>query len=107
MNSFFLPEKIVNMLALRAKEFLLWTNVGMDYSTSHATSSYVKSYFNDIKTRILKTGSMRVDKFLIKHAYDIQDTALLFSSGMINFNAKQYVHNTDPMQKEKESKIVS
>jgi len=104
LNPFFLPE-FVNMLALRAKEFPLWTNVGIDYGTSHATSSYVESYFNDIKTRILKTGSMRVDKFLIKHAHDIQGATLLFSSGMINFNAKRYVQNTDPIEKEKESKI--
>lgn len=101
MNPFFLPE-FVNILSQRVKEFPLWTSVGMDCST-HATSSYVEGYFNDIKTRILKTGPMRVDKFLIKHANDIHGTTLLFSSSMINF-ATRNVHNTDLMKKE-ESKV--
>lgn len=47
LNPLFLPE-FVNILSLRVKEFPLWISVGMDCST-HATSSYVKSYFTDIK----------------------------------------------------------
>jgi len=103
LNPFFLP-KFVNILLQRVQEFPLWTSVGMECS-AHATSSYVESYFNDIKTRILKTGPLRVDKFLIKHVNDIQGATLLFSSSMINFNVKRYVHNTDLMKKE-ESKII-
>ncbi|CAL1672429.1 unnamed protein product [Lasius platythorax] len=98
LNPLFLP-KFVNILSQRVKEFPLWTSVGMDCST-HATSSYVEGYFNDIKTRILKTGPMRVDKFLIKHANDIHGATLLFSSSMINFKATRNVHNTDLMMKE-------
>lgn len=103
LNSFFLPE-FVNIFLQRVKEFPLWTSVGMECS-AHATSSYVERYFNDIKTRILKTGPLRVDKFLIKHVNDIQGATLLFSSNMINFNVKRYVHNTDLMKKE-ENKII-
>ncbi|CAL1677454.1 unnamed protein product [Lasius platythorax] len=77
LNPFFLPE-FVNMLSLCAKEFPLWTSVGMDYSTPHATSSHIENYFNDIKTRILKTGPTRVNKFLIKYAHNIHGATLLF-----------------------------
>jgi len=38
LNPFYLPE-FIDMLSVRAKEFPLWTNVGMDYNISHATSS--------------------------------------------------------------------
>lgn len=77
----------------------------MDCNTSHATSSYIESYFNDIKSRVLKTRSLRVDKFLIKHAHDIHGATLLFSSHIINFNAKQYTHDNSPIEQEKETKI--
>lgn len=106
LNPFFLP-KFIDILLLRAKEFPLWTSVGMD-CTSHATSSYVEGYFNDIKTRILKTGPMRVDKFLIKHAHDIHGATLLFSSSMINFNIERCVQKTgdgSPLIKEEKIKI--
>lgn len=104
LNPFFLPE-FVNMLSSRAKEFPSWTNVGMDFGTAHATSSYVESYFNDIKTRVLKKGSMRTDKFLIMHARDIHGATLLFSSRMINFNAERYAQSAAPIEKERESKM--
>jgi len=45
LNPFYLPE-FIDMLSVRAKEFSLWTNVGMDYNISHATSSYMEGYFN-------------------------------------------------------------
>lgn len=104
LNPFFLPE-FVNMLSSRAKEFPLWTSVGMDYTTSHATSSHVEGYFNDIKTRVLKTGPIRVDKFIIKHVRDIHGATLLFSSRMINFNAERYAQNTALTEKERENKM--
>lgn len=66
------------MLLLRAKEFPLWTNIGMTYNISHATSSYVEGYFNDIKTPVLQIRPLRVDKFLIKHAQDNSMVQLCF-----------------------------
>ncbi|KMQ86378.1 kda protein in nof-fb transposable element [Lasius niger] len=104
LNPFFLSE-FVNMLSSRAKEFSLWISVGMDYRTPHATSSYVEGYFNDIKTRVLKTRPMRVDKFIIKHVRDIQGATLLFSSHMINFNAERYAQSAAPKEKERESNM--
>lgn len=101
LNPFFLPE-FIDMLSLRAKEFPLWTRVGMDYDTPHATSSYVEGYFNDIKTRVLKTGPMRVGKFLITHARDIHGATLLFSSAMTNYNAKRCAQSPGSMEEKKE-----
>lgn len=92
LNPFYLPE-FVKLLSSRAKEFPLWTSVGMACGTPHATSSYVEGYFNDIKTRVLKNTNrpLRVDKFLIMQARDIAGATSLFSSKMINFNAEQCV----------------
>ncbi|XP_077264226.1 uncharacterized protein LOC143898533 isoform X2 [Temnothorax americanus] len=92
LNPFYLPE-FVKLLSSRAKEFPLWTSVGMACGTSHATSSYVEGYFNDIKTRVLENTNrpLRVDKFLIMQARDIAGATSPFSSKMINFNAKQCI----------------
>lgn len=46
------------------------------YGTAHANSNYVKDYFN-IKTRVLKIGAMRVDKFIV-NMRDIHGAILFF-----------------------------
>jgi len=65
----------------------------------HTQLQVVEGYFNDIKTR-LQVRPMRVDKFLMKHAQDIHGATLLFSSRMINFNAKRCELTANLMENE-------
>lgn len=54
LNAFYLSDLVEHLTGM-AKEFPLWTNVGMPRNFQRATSTYVEGYFNDLKTRTLIT----------------------------------------------------
>lgn len=84
-NAFYLPDFIQN-LSLLSKEFPLWISAALPYYASHASSSYVEGYFNDLKTRVLikPKPPMRVDYFIRQHILDILGATPIFCSNIQN-----------------------
>lgn len=95
LNAFYLPDLVEHLTI--AKEFPLWTNVGMSRNVQRATSSYVEGYFNDLKTRIFKhlTLPISVNKFIREHIRDIGGTNCILSGKIIQYNNDR-LHNTIP-----------
>lgn len=87
VNAFYLPD-FIDQFARVAKEFPLWTAVGMPQNTKRTISSYVEGYFNDLKTKTLKHYKLpiSVNKFIREHVKDIEETNYIMSGKIVQHN---------------------
>lgn len=86
LNAYFLPD-FIHSLKLIAKEFPLWAAIHKLKDRKHSSSSYIESYFKDLKNRVLKPyqAPLLVHKFLKIHIDDLIGASNLFISAL-----KQY-----------------
>lgn len=100
MNGFYFPTLIPNLERI-AKEFPLWTNIMTPEKNKHATSSYVESYFNDLKNNTLREyrNPLIANAFLKIHLDDLKGSVILFNS-KLKYYKMELTHSSP------ESKII-
>lgn len=86
LNPFYLPGFIEPLIKL-AKEFPLWTAVGMPINTERASSSIVEEYFKDLKNHTLKhyTLPISANKFMREHIKDNEGANCIFSGKIVEY----------------------
>lgn len=84
INAFYLPD-FVSPISKLAKEFPLWSAVTIPDTPTRASSACIESYFNDLKTNVLRKKMYRADAFMVIHIRDIDGGSLVFSSKLTEF----------------------
>ncbi|XP_044727725.1 modular serine protease-like [Chrysoperla carnea] len=91
LNAYYLPNFAQDLLRI-CKHFVMWTGVlsSKYMATVTASSSYVESYFNDLKNSVLKNENLpiRADKFFVHHVRSIEGTDLDHLNEVENWKGK-------------------
>lgn len=96
-NGFSNKRFMNDFVKLIAPTFPLWSAACLPGEVEHATTSYVESYFNDKKHRVLADykNPIRVDKFLKIEHKDLQGGSALLNSNLLNDFQKKRIKQDD------------